>query len=68
MTIWHVMKTYKENDIRYQVLPYDARVIYDLLRMRHGVRQMIKFVRNSHWIEKSANRLADKKNAKVNRI
>jgi len=64
MTLWHVMKTYKENDVYYQVLPYDTRVIYDLLRMRRGVRQLIKFMWNSRWIEKRAHRLADRKNEK----
>ena len=66
MALWHVMKTYKENDVYYQVLPYDTRVIYDLLRMRRGVRKLIKFMWNSRWIEKRAYRLADRKNEKKN--
>lgn len=64
MALWHVMKKHKENDVYYQVLPYDTRVIYDLLRMRRGVRKSIKFMWNSRWIEKRAYRLADRKNEK----
>ena len=61
MTLWHVMKTYKENDVYYQVLPYDTRVIYDLLQMRRGVQQLIKFMRNSRWIEKRDWRLGTRR-------
>lgn len=65
MTIWHVMKTYNEKGVYYQVLPYDARVIYDLLKLKNGLRQAISFLRNSRWTEKMAYKVAEKKNINV---
>lgn len=65
MTIWHVMKTYNEKGVYYQVLPYDARVIYDLLKLKNGIRQAISFLRNSRWTEKMAYKVAEKKNINV---
>lgn len=62
MTIWHVMRTYNETGVYYQVLPYDARVICDLLRLKNGLRQAINFLRNSRWTKKKAYRLAKRKN------
>lgn len=62
MTIWHVMKTYNEKGVYYQVLPYDARVICDILRLKNGLRQAINFLRNSRWTKKKAYRLAEEKN------
>lgn len=62
MTIWHVMRTYNETGVYYQVLPYDARVICDLLRSKNGLRQAISFLRNSRWRKKKAYRLAEEKN------
>jgi len=63
MTIWHVMRTYNETGVYYQVLPYDARVICDLLRLKNGLRQAISFLENSRWIKESACRLAENKNS-----
>lgn len=65
MTIWHVMRTYNEKGIYYQVLPYDARVICDLLRLKNGLRQAIKFLQNSRWSEEKARLLAERKNVNV---
>ncbi len=65
MTIWHVMKTYNEKGVYYQVLPYDARVIYDLLKLKNGLRQTISFLGNSRWTEKMAYKVAEKKNINV---
>lgn len=62
MTIWHVMRTYNETGVYYQVLPYNARVICDLLRLKNGLRQAINFLRNSRWTKKKAYRLAKRKN------
>ena len=33
-TIWNVMKTYNEEGVYYQILPYNVSVIYDILRSR----------------------------------
>ena len=65
MTIWHVMRTYNEKGIYYQVLPYDVRVICDLLRLKNGFRQAISFLRNSRWTKKKADKVAEKKNINV---
>ena len=62
-TIWHVMKTYNDKGVYYQVLPYDTRVIYDLLRSKEGVRQAIRFLWSSRWTKEKACRLAKKKNS-----
>ena len=65
MTIWYVMRTYNEKGIYYQVLPYDARVIYDILRLKNGLRQAISFLRNSRWTKEKAYKVAEKKNINV---
>ena len=63
ITIWNVMKTYNEEGVYYQVLPYNARVIYDIFRSRGGeLRAVIKFLRNSRWSEAKAYKVAEKKN------
>ena len=57
------MKTYNEKGVYYQTLPYNARVIYDILWSRGGgIRQAIKFLQNSRWSEGKARRLAERKN------
>lgn len=62
-TIWNVMKTYNEEGVRHQVLPYNVRVIYDILRSRGGgLGATIYFLRNSRWSEEKARRLAERKN------
>ena len=62
-TIWNVMKTYNEKGVYYQVLPYNARVIQDILKARGGgLWAVIKFLRNSRWSEEKACRLAKRKN------
>ena len=62
MTIWHVMRAYNENGVYYQVLPYDERVIYDLLKSKKGLRQAICFLRSSRWTEEKAYKVAEEKN------
>lgn len=60
------MKTYNENGVYYQVLPYDVRVIYSILRsMGGGLLQAVKFLRNSRWSEEKARRLAERKKLKA---
>lgn len=61
-TIWNVMKTYNEEGVYYQVLPYNVRVIYDIFRSRGGLGAVIYFLRNSRWSEEKARRLAERKN------
>lgn len=57
------MKTYNEEGVYYQVLPYNVHVIYDILRSRGGgLWAVIKFLRNSRWSEEKACRLAERKN------
>lgn len=66
MTIWHVMKTYNEEGVYYQVLPYNVRVIYDIFWSRGGgLWTVIKFLWNSRWSEEKACRLAEIKNADI---
>lgn len=65
-TIWNVMKTYNKEGVYYQVLPYNARVIQDILRSRGGgLWAAIKFLRNSRWSEEKAYKVAEKKNINV---
>ena len=62
-TIWNVMKTYNEEGVYYQVLPYNVRIIYDIFQLRGGgLGAVIKFLRNSRWSEEKARRLAERKN------
>ena len=68
MTIWHVMKTYNEKGVYYQTIPYDVRVIYNLLRLKEGLRQSIRFLWNSRWTEERANRLLEKKEYKLGNL
>ena len=61
-TIWNVMKTYNEKGVYYQVLPYNVRVIHDILRSRGGgLGAAIKFLQNSRWSEEKACKLAERK-------
>lgn len=60
------MKTYNEEGVYYQVLPYNMRAIYDIFRSRGGgLRAVIKFMRNSRWSEEKAYKVAEKKNINV---
>ncbi len=61
-TIWHVMKTYDEKGVYYQTIPYDIRIIYEHLKMKSGIRQVIKFLWNSRWTKKRAYKLAARMN------
>lgn len=61
MTIWHVMKTYNEESVYYQTLPYDVRIIYNLLQLKNGVWQTLIFLRNSRWMQKRACILVERK-------
>lgn len=66
ITIWNVMKTYNEEGVYYQVLPYNVSVIYDILRSRGGgLGATIKFLQNSRWSEEKAYKVAEKKNINV---
>lgn len=66
ITIWNVMKTYNEEGVYYQVLPYNVSVIYDILRSRGGgLGATIKFLQNSRWSEEKARLLAERKNVNV---
>ena len=62
MTIWHVMKTYNENGVYYQAIPYDVRVICELLRSEKGIQQVISFLKISCWTKRKAHRLVEEKN------
>lgn len=60
------MKTYNEEGVYYQVLPYNVSVIYDILRSRgSGLGATIKFLQNSRWSEEKARLLAERKNVNV---
>lgn len=65
MKIWHVQKIYAYNGFSYEVLPYDfVGTLKITLKMKNGIRQMIKFLSDSRWIEKAAKAFCDKKNNK----
>ncbi len=66
MTIWHVQKLYTSDGNSYQVLPYDFfTAIKNMLKMKNGLRQMIKFMVDSRWTEKTACKLCKKKNSQI---
>lgn len=65
MTIWNVAKTYCDDGILYQVLPYNLRgTVSDFGKMEHGMRGLMKFLKNSRLTEKQAQKVAKKKNKK----
>ena len=56
------MKTYNEEGVYYQILPYNVSVIYDILRSRGGgLGSTLKFLQNSRWSEEKARLLAERK-------
>lgn len=66
MTIWHVQKLYKDTGAYYEVLPYAlVSTLEDTLKMQNGIKQTVKFLVNSCLSEKSAIRLADRKNLQL---
>ena len=66
MTIWHVQKLYKDTGAYYEVLPYALiSTLEDTLKMQKGIKQTVKFLVNSRLSEKSAIRLADRKNLQL---
>lgn len=63
MTIWHVQKLYTDEGSSYKVLPYDfVGTMQSTLKMKNGIRQMMKFLSNSRLTEKGANMLCKKRN------
>jgi hypothetical protein len=66
MTIWHVQKLYTSEGVLYQVLPYDfAGTMKVTLKMKNGIRQLIKFLLDSRPTEKEAHLLCKKMNAQL---
>ena len=62
MTIWHVLKLYRDEEILFEVLPYDLfSTIKYTLKMENGITQTVRFLTNSRLSEQSAKRIADKK-------
>ncbi len=62
MTIWHVQKLYISDSISYEVLPYDFFGIMKVtLKMKNGIRQMMKFLSDSRLTERAAELLCKKK-------
>ena len=63
MTIWHVQKLYTSEGCTYQALPYDfVGTMKVTLKMKNGIRQMMKFLLNSRFTEAEALALCIKKN------
>lgn len=63
MIIWHVQRLYTSEGCIHVVLPYDLRgTLKGTLKMKKGIRQMVKFMLNSRLTEKSAYLLCKKKN------
>lgn len=64
MTIWHVQKLYTSDGASYHVLPYDfIGMMKGTLKMKNGIRDIIKFLSDSRLTEKTAYSLCEKKNA-----
>lgn len=63
MTIWHVQKIYTSEGCTYQVLPYDfVGRMKVTLKMKNGIRKIMKFLLDSRLTENKAKKLANKKN------
>lgn len=63
MTIWYVQKLHTSEGCSYEVLPYDfVGTIKVTLKMKNGIRQMMKFLSDSRLTEKAACLLCRKKN------
>ena len=62
MTIWHVQKIYISDSVSYEVLPYDFwGTMKNILKMKNGIRQMMKFLSDSRLAERAAESLCKKK-------
>ena len=65
MTIWRVQKIYTSDRVSYEVLPYDfVGTMKVTLKMKNGIRQLMKFLSESRWTEKAGGELCVKKNNK----
>ena len=63
MTIWYVKKLYTSDGCSYKVLPYDlVGTMKGTMKMKNGIRQMLKFLSDSRMTEKAAYSLCEKKN------
>ena len=63
MMIWHVQKLYTSEGCIYQALPYDfVETIKVTLKMKNGIRKIMKFLLDSRLTENKAKKLANKKN------
>ena len=64
MTLWHVQKLYTSDDVSYQVLPYNfIGMIKSTLKMKNGIRAMMKFLLDSRLTENAADLLCETKNS-----
>lgn len=62
MTIWHVQNLYTSAGNSYKVLPYDlVGMMKVTLKMKNGIRQMLKFLSDSRLTEKAAYTLCKRK-------
>jgi len=63
MVIWHVQRLYTSKGCVFAVLPYDFRgTIKGTLKMKRGIRQLLKFMLDSRLTVKSVYSLCKKKN------
>ena len=63
MTIWNIQKLYTDNGSIYEAIPYNFfSTMRSTLKMKNGIKQVIKFLANSRWSEKSAKSVCNRKN------
>lgn len=66
MIIWNVAKTYCDDGIIYQVLPYNFKgTVSNFWKMKYGRGRLIKFLIDSRLSKKRAQKVAEKKNKKI---
>ena len=63
MTIWHIQKIHTDDKNFYEVIPYDLfSMMRFTLKMKNGIKQLVKFLVNSRWSEKKAQTVCTRKN------
>ena len=63
MTVWHIQKLHTNDGIFYEAIPYELfSMMRFTLKMKNGIKQVVKFLVNSRWSEKNAKTVCARKN------
>lgn len=66
MTVYSILKTYQNNDIYYQVLPYNLKgTIYTHFKFYKGFKTLIPFLIKCRLTKKSCNKIVKKMSTRI---